>query len=48
MAACHHNTEYGYIDKYIGTSNVILAKRWLWLLMMIYVNWNMLEQLLWF
>jgi hypothetical protein len=26
-----HNTEYGYNDKYTGTSIVILAKRWLWL-----------------
>jgi hypothetical protein len=26
-----HNTDYGYIDKYTGTSIVILAKRWLWL-----------------
>jgi hypothetical protein len=28
---CHHNTEYGYNDKYTGTSIVILAKTWLWL-----------------
>jgi hypothetical protein len=28
---CRHNTEYGYNDTYTGTSNVILAKRWLWL-----------------
>jgi hypothetical protein len=28
---CRHNTEYGYSDKYTGTSNVILAKHWLWL-----------------
>jgi hypothetical protein len=28
---CRHNTEYGYNDKYIGTSIVILAKCWLWL-----------------
>jgi hypothetical protein len=28
---CRHNTEYGYNDKYTGTSNVILTKRWLWL-----------------
>jgi hypothetical protein len=28
---CHRNTEYGYNDKYSGTSIVILAKRWLWL-----------------
>jgi hypothetical protein len=26
-----HNTEYGYNDKYSGTSIVILAKHWLWL-----------------
>jgi hypothetical protein len=43
---CRHNTEYGYNDKYIGTSIVILAKRWLWLRMMVYVNRNMLEQFL--
>jgi hypothetical protein len=29
MAA--HNTENGYNDMYTGTSNVILAKRMLWL-----------------
>jgi hypothetical protein len=28
---CRHNTEYGYNDTYTETSNVILAKRWLWL-----------------
>jgi hypothetical protein len=28
---CRHNDEYGYNDKYTGTSNGILAKRWLWL-----------------
>jgi hypothetical protein len=24
-------SEYGYNDKYTGTSNVIFSKRWLWL-----------------
>jgi hypothetical protein len=28
---CHHNTEYGYNDKYTGTNIVILATHWLWL-----------------
>jgi hypothetical protein len=28
---CHHNTEYGYNNTYIGTSNVILANHLLWL-----------------
>jgi hypothetical protein len=28
---CRHNTEYSYNNKYNGTSNVILAKHWLWL-----------------
>jgi hypothetical protein len=28
---CGHNTEYSHNDKYTGTSNVILAKHWLWL-----------------
>jgi hypothetical protein len=28
---CRHSTEYGYNDKYTGTSIAILAKPWLWL-----------------
>jgi hypothetical protein len=30
-ASCRHNTDYSYNNKYIGTSNVILAKHRLWL-----------------
>jgi hypothetical protein len=28
---CRHTIEYRYNNKYTGTSNVILAKHWLWL-----------------